>query len=173
MSGQHHASPNAPFPQTLPTTSSASSAPAAHQRVMGTPMNHMSPYGAQQSARSGSGSGPTPDGAAVSALQTSLPPSQSQSATTPMSASKQTPTTPVTPELMAREQQRVTLLLTMNTELLWLATQLQNDGKAGPEGQQVPAKPDEPNGANAGKLAAKEYIECVSICRARKHALPC
>lgn len=65
----------------------------------------------------------------------------------------------MTPEAAAREQQRVTLLLNMNSELLYLASQMQAEGKAGTENQSVPPKPEELNGASASKSASKEYIE--------------
>lgn len=92
----------------------------------------------------------------MSAIQTSQPQGQASQQNTPQSAT--TPAMPLSPEELSRQQKRTSTLMEINTELLQKLVQLQKEGKAGPEGQGVQSKPDDPKGAE-GKTASQEYTE--------------
>lgn len=89
------------------------------------------------------------------AIQTSQLQGQGSQQNTPQSAT--TPGANMSAEDRAKHQKRVTLMLEMNSDILLKLMELQKSGKAGPEGQGVPTKPeDTKDGQN---VASPEYIE--------------
>ncbi|KAF2102075.1 hypothetical protein NA57DRAFT_54009 [Rhizodiscina lignyota] len=168
MRGPQNVYSSAPYTQGTPTSTSST----PHNRQLNssaTPSNHGSPYATPQAHhRQPHTSEPPPQMSqpqSMTALQTSQPPAASQS--TPQSASKQSPSTPLSPSLIARERQRVSLLLTINSELLQEIITLQMQGKGGVIGQQVPSKEEDVKGPNAmNKPPSREYIDCMRCLQA-------
>jgi hypothetical protein len=72
-----------------------------------------------------------------------------------------TPATPVSPQVLAREQERVAHLLTLNSLLLKEIISLQSQGKSGPPGQAMPQKEEDLVGKT--NMPAKEFLEYVFI----------
>lgn len=71
---------------------------------------------------------------------------------------KAVPQSPVSPESQARDKERVTLLLEINSHLLQEAMNLQSQGKSGHIGQMPPPKEDGKPETEV-KPASKEYVE--------------
>ncbi|KAF2808103.1 uncharacterized protein BDZ99DRAFT_392203 [Mytilinidion resinicola] len=76
----------------------------------------------------------------------------------PTAQAKSVPQSPVSPGAQARDKERVTLLLEINTELLQEICRLQEQGKSGHIGPMPPPKEE---GKEDVKAASKEYIDCM------------
>lgn len=76
---------------------------------------------------------------------------------------------PVNPQAAAREAERVTTLLEINSHLIEEVMNLQNQGKAGTTGQQTPTSPtpgdgnvpNSPVDASQKQQASQEYTDCM------------
>ncbi|TKA61991.1 hypothetical protein B0A49_09523 [Cryomyces minteri] len=87
----------------------------------------------------------------------SLPPYQAQGQSVPQSTTKPIPQRSLSPGAQARERERVSVILDINSDILHEAIRLQEEGKGGLTGSDVSA---DQNGADA-KLPAMEYIDCM------------
>ncbi|KAK5010755.1 hypothetical protein BJ546DRAFT_833482 [Cryomyces antarcticus] len=86
-----------------------------------------------------------------------LPPYQVQGQSVPQSTTKPIPQRSLSPGAQARERERVSVILDINSEILHEAIRLQEEGKGGLTGSDVSV---DQNGADA-KLPAMEYVDCM------------
>ena len=115
--------------------------------------NHISPYATPQNHQYSSHSEPSQQHP-MAAPPTSQP---QISQPIPQSSMKAVPQSPVSPVAQAREKERVTLLLEINSELLQEIVSLQGQGKAGHIGPMPPK--EEGKKESDIKPASKEYVE--------------
>lgn len=142
---------NPPFSQAMSAPTMSTPQSKQFNSTM-TPPNQPSPYGTPQNQNR-----QPQQPADLSSQQTSQP-----SQTTPQSAPKVNPQTPVSPGVASREQEKVTLLLDLNSQLLQEIIKLQKENKGGPIGQAMPQKEEDVSGKP--NVPAKEFLEYVFHC---------